>query len=301
MDAFFEFYLAREGWFASGQLSFAMLGMGATLAVSDFTKVFTIPKAFLLGMGSQLIIVPLLAWLFIVLIDITPGLAVGLALCAAIPGGTISNIFTLFARGDIALSISLSAVTTILCLVSTPLVLSLLIGNYMPENFTMPAAKIAFEIALYLLLPLMVGMLVRRYFLQHSETFSKWCIRASLIIIFFIVIGALGSGRLDFVEFGWANVFLTIAFALLLMVVSGVIPWVLQLTLKQVAAINIEVMVRSVNLGLLVFVSLFPVASITTIEAQVISNQALFTLLLYGGCQLVGGPILIMLYRKLIK
>ena len=124
---FAEFYVQYEYWFAAVQLVLAMLGMGATLTGRDFRDVVSEPRAVSLGTIIQIVIVPLSAYLFLRLLGIQDGVAVGLALIAAIPGGTVSNIFTFLARGNSALSISITALTTLACLVTTPLILSALI------------------------------------------------------------------------------------------------------------------------------------------------------------------------------
>ena len=100
-----------------------MLGMGATLTGKDFRDVLLEPRAVSFGTGIQLLLVPLTAFLFIQFPGVGTGVAVGIALIAAIPGGTTSNIFTYLARGNFALSICITAVTTLACLVSTPLIL----------------------------------------------------------------------------------------------------------------------------------------------------------------------------------
>lgn len=291
----FEFYLRHEYWFAATQLTLAMLGMGATLAPADFGRVFMDPKGFAVGMLLQLAMVPALAYLFILCISGNAGLAVGLAVCAAIPGGTMSNVFTYFARGHIALSIALTAVTTVLCLVTTPLVLKLLITQYMPVDFAMPAGRIAVEIGLFLLLPLVAGMAWLRWLPVSAPGFSRWCIRGSLFVILLIVVGALGAGRLDLESFGLANAGWVLAFILLLVGVSYLVPRLLGNTRSDVIAINIEITARNTNLGLLIKASLFP-AMVGV--ADPVGDHVLFTLLLYGGLMLSISGVMISVYRR---
>lgn len=293
--SFFDFYLAQEYGFAATQLALAMLGMGATLTPRDFLEVFRAPKAFSIGIALQMLGVPLVAWIFIGLFSLDPGVAVGLALCAAIPGGTVSNIFTYLARAHIALSIALTAVATLACLVTTPIVLGLLIAEYMPADFEMPAGRIALEIAVFLLLPLIAGMLFLRFVPSRAEAFSKFCIRGSLFVIGLIVIGALGAGRLDINAFGWSNVGMVLLFVVALTLMSVLVPKLLRLATSDVAAINIEIAVRNTNLGLLIKASLFPaVAGV----ADPVGDFVLFTVLLYGGLMLLVGAVLIFTYRR---
>lgn len=105
-----------------------MVGMGASLTPKDFRELLLELKAVASGTAIQLIIVPIIAYLFIQLFGLAGGIAVGLALIAAVPGGSISNIFTHFARGNIALSVAITVVTTLACLFTTPFILELLIS-----------------------------------------------------------------------------------------------------------------------------------------------------------------------------
>lgn len=289
------FYLEHEYWFAVFQLVTAMLGMGATLTLRDFREVLLEPKAVTTGNAIQLLLVPLVAFVFILAFGITGGVAVGIALIAAIPGGTSSNIFTHFARGNIALSITITALTTLACLITTPLILELLIAKYMPADFVMPRGQIMQEIALTLLLPLGLGMLFLRFFPGSAETFSKWCVRASLLGLIMIVVGSSMSGRLDVEAFGVTNLLLVILLLFVMAFVSWLTSRSLGLSSKDATAIDMEVVVRNVNLGVMLKASLFP-----AVVGQVdpIGDLVLFTLLLYGGLQMLVAAVLITWRRK---
>jgi BASS family bile acid:Na+ symporter len=207
--------------------------------------------------------------------------AIGVALIAAIPGGTTSNIFTYMARGNVPLSISITGITTLACLLSTPLILGLLITDYLPADFAMPTAKIIKDIALTLLLPLVVGMMVLRRFPRHAGWISKWSIRLSLLGILVIVIGSGSAGRLDVNAFGAQNMFMVTVFIVILMIASWVASKLLGLSRSDSTAIELEVIVRNVNLGVLIKASIFPAAG----GANAIGDTVLFTILLYGALQ----------------
>ncbi len=131
-----EFYLRHEYWFAAVQLILAMFGMGATLTAEDFRDVVREPKAVGVATALQLLLVPAMALAFISGTGVAGGVAAGIALVAAIPGGTTSNIFTYMARGNVPLSISVTGITTLACLLTTPLILGLLITDYLPAGWT---------------------------------------------------------------------------------------------------------------------------------------------------------------------
>jgi len=291
-----DWYIHLEYWLAAMQLILAMVGMGATLTLRDFREVILEPKAVSIGLAVQLVMVPILAFIFIQLFGLTGGIAVGVALIAAIPGGAVSNIFTFFSRGNSALSISITAITTLACLLTTPLILDWLIADYMPASFEMPMGRVAFEIGVCLLLPLLAGMVYLRFFPGTAERFSKYCIRGSLFVIVLIVIGSLGSGRLDFEAFGLQNLLLVNLFLVLLAVVTWLGPRLFGLPRADATAIEMEVIIRSINLGLLIKASLFPAVAG---QADALGDHVLFTLLVFGGAQLVVGGSLVFLHRRI--
>lgn len=282
----FDLYIEYEYWFAAFQLGLAMLGMGATLQFRDFVAVFFRPRALITGLLVQLTLVPLIVWALIATLSPPPGLAIGLALCAAIPGGTMSNVFTFLARGNSALSIALTAVTTLACLLTTPLILGWLIAEHMPASFVMPTGQIALEIALILLLPLAAGMVVLQLRPQGAALFSKRCIRASIFIIVLIVIGATGSERIDIEKFGLENLQVILLLVMALASLSWLAPRLLGLNRVDSTAINIEATVRNGNLGLLIKASLFP--AVVGISDPV-GDMVLFTVLVYGGLAIPAG------------
>lgn len=288
-----DFYVQHEYWFATFQLVMAMLGMGATLTVRDFSDVIREPRSVSLGLVVQLVVVPLVAFIFLRTLGLSGGIAIGIALLAAIPGGTTSNIFTFFARGNSALSISITALTTLACLATTPLILTLLISESLPAGFSMPTGQIVTEIALTLLLPLALGMLYLYLYPAPAAVVSRWTIRASLFGILLIVIGSASAGRLDLDAFGMDNVKLVVFFALALVAAGWLAPRLFRLSRPDSTAVEFEVIVRNTNLGVMLKASLFP-ASVGTTAA--LGDTVLFTVLLYGGLQLLIAPVLIRIY-----
>ena len=289
-----ELYIHYEYWIAALQLIFAMLGMGATLTVYDFTNELKVPKGVVTGTLIQLIAVPLIALLLIKAVGLTGGVAIGVALIAAIPGGTTSNIFTYMARGNSALSIAITALTTFACLATTPLILAMLITEYLPANFTMPTQQIVNEIALTLLLPLIVGMLILRYLPTHARWISKWSIRASLFGILMIVVGSISAGRLNLSAFGVQNIVYISVFIMALTAMAWGVTKLLGLNLQDSTAIEIEVVVRNVNLAVLIKASLFPAtASLLNSESANLGDTVLFAILLYGVLQMLIAAVMI--------
>lgn len=291
----FEAYIHYEYYFAAAQLALAMLGMGATTHVRDFIDVFRQPRGFLVGTVVQLVGAPLVALLLNWLLDPPLGLALGLILLAAVPGGTISNVLTYLARGNVPLSISLTAVTTLGCLLFTPMILRLLTASHLPADFRMPVGDVAFDISFVLLLPLAVGMVVGTTMPNLRGPFSTWCVRGSLLVIGFIIVGSAGAGRIDPTTFGWTGPVLIVLFAFAIQQVSNLAVLSSGLKRPDLVAIGIEVTVRNTNLALLIKASMFP-AVVGVVDP--VADGVLFVVLLYGGVALPVAAPLFMIGRR---
>lgn len=294
-DSFVQFYLDNEYGFAASQLALAMLGMGATLRIADFVRVVRFPLSFFSGFLVQLVGVFAVAWAFIAGFDLSTGVVIGLAIIAAVPGGTTSNIFTHLGKGNTALSVTLTTVCSVACLVTAPLILSLLLVADLPDNFAMPSATIARDIIINLLVPLGLGMLILKHVERAAPAISTWSIRLSLLIIVGIVVGAAGAGRLDLEAFGMRNVAIVLGFMLVLLVMSSILPKLINRTNEDTTAIAMEVTIRNINLGLLVHVALFASGQ----YSREIADQALLTAALYGGVQMLICIPMVMVGRKL--
>lgn len=290
-----QLYLEYEYWVAAVQLVLAMLGMGAGLQLADFKKVVLHPKAVTVGLAMQLVVVPLIALGFITMTTLPPGMVIGIAIVAAIPGGTVSNIFTFMARGNVPLSISITALTSVACLVTTPVILDFLISDYMTDKFSMPATKVAIEIGLCLLLPLALGMGILQRFPHYAQRFSALCVRGSLLGIVMIALGSLGAGRLDVTQAAVDDLAVLISFIISLTLVGVWLTKVFGLKSADNSAIEMEVVVRNINLGLLLKVSLFPVA---VGEINSMADMVLLTMFLYATWQMATGIFIIVWRRR---
>ena len=146
-------------------LAFIMLGLGMSLTVQDFLRVIKIPKDFLVGFICQLILLPIVAFILIKLLSAPVELALGVMLIAAAPGGVTSNVLTKFAKGDVALSISLTAITSLISIISVPFIvftsIDLLEVDYVSRDISM--FGIALKMFFVVTVPVMIGMLIKHY------------------------------------------------------------------------------------------------------------------------------------------
>jgi BASS family bile acid:Na+ symporter len=286
--AHYEYYLAAT------LLISAMLGMGATLNMGDFRRVFHAPQGVLLMLGMQLLLTPLLAIGLARVLGVPQGIAVGMLVVAAIPGGLFSNMFTYFARGNVALSISATAVCTLGCLITTTLVLKMYGASQVPDDFEMPVGRVLFEITCCLLLPLALGMLSRRYLPRIYERLGTFCIRVSVVLLLVIIVGSITSGRLDMSAYGWRSITAMIAFGIISYYVCFPLGFLMRMPTNDMVTIGLEVVVRNAHLGILLKASLFPaIAGV----ADPVADSVLFVILFYGGVSLVIGVAVVVIRR----
>ena len=146
-------------------LALIMLGLGLGLTVNDFKRVLQNPKIFFVGIFSQIVLLPIIAYILLLVIKVPTAIALGVMIIAAAPGGVTSNVMTKFARGDVALSISLTAVCSLISILSVPLIVfssAKLIGvSNISEEITMTG--IALKMAGVVTLPVFIGMIIRNF------------------------------------------------------------------------------------------------------------------------------------------
>ena len=145
-------------------LALIMLGLGLGLSVKDFTRILRVPKDFFVGFFSQLVILPIVALGVALILNLSAPLAVGLMIIAAAPGGVTSNVLTKFANGDVALSISLTAVVSLISIISVPFIVITsadIIGISISSDISMTG--IALKMALVVTVPVIIGMVIRGF------------------------------------------------------------------------------------------------------------------------------------------
>ncbi|EYC51285.1 bile acid:sodium symporter [Hylemonella gracilis str. Niagara R] len=156
-----------------GALALVMFGLGLSLTVGDFARLRHHPRAVLLALMMQMVLLPAMAWLLVVLVGLAPVYAVGLLLLAASPGGVSANLFSHLFGGNVAMNISLTAINTLLSIVSLPLITNFAIAAFVQSGQIVPLqfGKV-FEVVAVILLPVLFGMAVRRRspaFAAHME------------------------------------------------------------------------------------------------------------------------------------
>ena len=184
-------------------LAFIMFSVGLELVVKDFKRVFVKPRGFIVGAFSQVILLPIVAFTLLSFWSIEPALAVGVMIIAACPGGITSNLMTYLARGDTALSVSLTAIISLLAVFTLPLIVSFSISHFMDAE-TAPALSISNTvIGIFAItsVPVIIGMMANHYAPAFARKFEKNAriIASALFIV--IIISALAAERANIIDY----------------------------------------------------------------------------------------------------
>ena len=203
-------------------LALIMLGLGLGLKIEDFTRVIKTPKDFLVGFFSQLIILPLVAYLLIIILNTPPEIAIGVMIIAAAPGGVTSNILTKFANGDVALSITLTAIISLISMITVPLIIFIsadLFGiTNISQNISMTG--IALKMFLVVTVPVILGMIIRKFAENFVNTKIQIFEKLNIVLFVIIFIVAFYEERESFIDF---------------LMQAGLIVFILNITMMFVA------------------------------------------------------------------
>ena len=240
-------------------LALIMLGLGLGLKVEDFTRVLKTPKDFFVGFFSQLIILPVVAYLLIIILRTPPEIAIGVMIIAAAPGGVTSNILTKFANGDVALSITLTAIISLISIISVPLIIFTSADLFGITNFSKDISMtgIALKMFLVVTVPVILGMIIRKF----AENFvtSKIAIFDKINIIFFIIffIAAFYEERENFFNFLKQAGLITLILNLTMMIIAYYLAKAFASGIKQMKCIALECGLQNGTLAIFVSTQVF--------------------------------------------
>ena len=240
-------------------LALIMLGLGLGLKVEDFTRVLKTPKDFFVGFFSQLIILPIVAYLLIIILKTPPEIAIGVMIIAAAPGGVTSNILTKFANGDVALSITLTAIISLISIVTVPFIIftsaDLLGITNISENISM--IGIALKMFLVVTVPVIIGMIIRKFaenfVVSKAEIFNK--LNIVLFVIFFIA--AFYEERENFISFFKQAGLIALALNITMMVIAFYLAKCCASGIAQRKAISLECGLQNGTLAIFVSTQIF--------------------------------------------
>lgn len=249
-------------WVLNITLAIIMFGVALGITVNNFKRLFQSPKILLTGIISQFFLLPLVTFIFIKLVNPMPSIALGLMMVAACPGGNISNFMTQMAKGNPALSISLTAFATLISLVMTPFNLHFWGSLYAPtaeilQRVELDPKELFKLVSLILGIPLILGMLVRQYNAKLAHKLSKILKPVSLLIFMIFIVIAFYENFDIFINYIHYVLILVIAHNILALATGFYFAKAMRLSYKNQKTLAIETGIQNSGLGLLLIFSFF--------------------------------------------
>ena len=263
-------------------LAFIMFSLGLSLKYEDFIRIIKQPKDFILGALSQIVILPFVALILVIIWPLSPELAIGVMLIAAAPGGATSNIITSFAKGDVALSVSLTAIISLLCVITIPIIISISL-NLLTDGsnvISISILDIAIQMFLIVTIPVLIGMFFRMFLTNISISFEFIARKISIVLFSIVLLGAVISEKDNiFIYFSQAGL-ITLTLNIIMMVVAFYIGKIFGLKLPQRKTIICEVGLQNGTLAIVVATTIFG-GGVYLIPAATYSLIMFFTSLIY--------------------
>ena len=240
-------------------LAFIMFALGLGFTGADFLRVLKQPKDFFVGAISQIILLPIIAFILVKVWPISPELAIGVMIIAAAPGGVTSNILTSFARGDVALSISLTAVISLLSVLTVPFIiitsLSLLGSETVSQNISL--TSMAISMFLIVTVPVILGMVFRRFASNAALKFEPIAKKISIGLFIIVLLGAILAEKDNIVSYFADAGLITLALNVIMMIVAFYVAQLLATGNAQKKCIAIECGLQNGTLAIFVGTTLF--------------------------------------------
>ena len=240
-------------------LAFIMFALGLGLTGSDFLRVIKQPRDFFVGTISQIVLLPIIAFILVKLWPISPELAIGVMIIAAAPGGVTSNILTSFSKGDVALSISLTAIISLLSVITVPLIILTsvkLIDNY---NLVLNISLTSMAISMFLIVtvPVVIGMIFRKFASNAAIKFEPIAKKVSAALFVIVLLGAILAEKDNITNYFAQAGLITLVLNLVMMIVAYYVAQLLASGIKQKKCITIECGLQNGTLAIFVATTLF--------------------------------------------
>lgn len=263
-------------------LGIIMLGLGLSLSLDDFKRVVLYPRAVIIGLFCQMILLPALCFGITLLFNLPPALAVGLMLLSASPGGATANLYSHLAKGDVALNISLTAVNSVLTLFTLPFIVNFSIYYFMQSDqiVTMQFSKVL-EVFAVVLIPVAIGMLFHKTLPAFAKRLEKPVKIASAILLVIIIIGAIVKEKDQFLGFFQQVGLASLTFNILSMALGYFVPMWFNINRKQAIAIGMEIGIHNGTLAIYIASAVIG-NSTMSIPPAVYSLIMFFTAALFG-------------------
>ena len=240
-------------------LAFIMFALGLGLTGADFLRVAKQPKDFFVGAISQVILLPIIAFVLVKLWPIPPELAVGVMIIAAAPGGVTSNILTSFAKGDVALSISLTAIISLLSVITIPFIVVSSLSLLGVENISKDISLVSMALNMFLIVtvPVILGILFRKFASNAAIKFESVAKKVSAVLFVIVLLGAILAEKENIVSYFAQAGLITLILNVVMMIVAFYVAQIIGTGIAQKKCIAIECGLQNGTLAIFVATTLF--------------------------------------------
>ncbi|MEE1128995.1 MAG: bile acid:sodium symporter family protein [Methanobrevibacter sp.] len=266
-------------------LSVVLFTMGTTLKLENFLRVFKSPKEIAVGISAQYIIMPVLAFVLANIFSLDAALTVGLILVGTVPGGTASDVITFLAKGDVALSVSLTAISTLLSPILTPLITLILIGNHISFNPT----EMFLSIVQIVIIPIILGLLLNYKFPDFCGNLKEYLPGISSIVVCLIVAGVIGANKQAILTSSSVILVVIVLLYVFGMLLGFVAGYLVGMERKQIITVSIELAFQNSGLSTSLAKTYFPSLTAATVPGA-----------LYSVWQNFAGSILAYIFKKYV-
>lgn len=238
-------------------LAIIMLGMGLSLTIQDFKRVTILPKAVFVGLIAQIILLPLLAFGLMSVWEIKPEFAVGILLLAAIPGGPTSNLLAYLGKCDAALSITLTAISSFITIITIPFIVNYAMETFMGagQYVKLDVIKTMLQILVITIIPVSLGMFLNKRFPKIAKNFQRPVKIASAVFIVIIILGAVMNDRENLIPYMMETGAPALVLNVLTMLMGFVFAKLLGLNFKQASTISMEAGIQNGTLAIAIATS----------------------------------------------
>ena len=240
-------------------LAFIMFALGLGLTGADFLRVIKQPRDFFVGACSQIILLPIIAFILVKIWPVAPELAIGVMIIAAAPGGVTSNLLTSFAKGDVALSISLTAIISLLCIFTIPFIVltsvALLDDSNINQNISL--FSMSRDMFLIVTVPVILGMLLRRFVSEVALKFEPKAKKVSAVLFVLVLLGAIAAERENVISYFAQAGLITLTLNVVMMIIAYYIAQLLATGSAQKKCITIECGLQNGTLAIFVSTTIF--------------------------------------------
>lgn len=272
-------------------LMIIMLGMGLSLVIEDFKRIFHQPKAIFIGLFNQIILLPVLAFIIAIAFSLKPEIAVGLMILSACPGGPTSNLISHLAKADTALSVTLTAFSSFITILTIPFIVNFSLETFLSQNTMIQLNKTEtfLQILMVVIVPISIGMLIRNYKPNFALKMGKPVRIASAALLVLVIIGIMIKEKDTIFSYIKETGLVILILNILVMTLSYFLAKFLKVSTKRALSIAIESGLQNGTLGITIAIVLLKDSTFAIVPA------------VYGVIMYFTGAILIFLGLKLDK